>query len=336
MPSRINSTTTSPGGLISTGDSDNSLLIQTGDTTAITISSTQQVSLTNPLPVSSGGTGSNTGVNAATSITGVLPIANGGTGANTATAAFNALNPMTTTGDILYEASPTVAARLAIGSTGQVLTVSGGIPAWGTISSGPSGITSQVFTSNGTFTIPSGVTALKVTVQAGSGGSGGASATACGNSLSGGTGGGGAGIKYLTGLTPGNTISVVVGGGGASTASGGNSSISSGTQSIGTVTATGSAGTSSATAANVTAGSAGGTATGADLVFQGEQGIANNNALFSVGGGSLLGQGTVSNTNQQPGRQGTGYGSGSCGVFATGFAFVSGAAGRAGVVIFEW
>jgi hypothetical protein len=57
MASIINSTTTSPGGLISTGDSDNSLLIQTGDTTAITISSTQQVTLTNPLPVGSGGTG---------------------------------------------------------------------------------------------------------------------------------------------------------------------------------------------------------------------------------------------------------------------------------------
>jgi hypothetical protein len=54
MPSRINSTTTSPGGLISTGDSDNSLLIQTGDTTAITISSTQQVTLTGNLTVTAG------------------------------------------------------------------------------------------------------------------------------------------------------------------------------------------------------------------------------------------------------------------------------------------
>ena len=90
MPSRINSTTTSPGGLISTGDSDNSLLIQTGDTTAITISSTQQVALTNPLPVSSGGTGSNTGINASTSVIGILPVANGGTGSNVAaTAATN-------------------------------------------------------------------------------------------------------------------------------------------------------------------------------------------------------------------------------------------------------
>jgi hypothetical protein len=60
MASIINSTTTSPGGLISTGDSDNSLLIQTGDTTAITVNSSQVVSLTNPLPVASGGTGAAT------------------------------------------------------------------------------------------------------------------------------------------------------------------------------------------------------------------------------------------------------------------------------------
>jgi hypothetical protein len=118
MPSRINSTTTSPGGLISTGDSDNSLLIQTGDTTAITINSSQVVSLTNPLPVASGGTGassnaaapfalkgansditslsglttalstgqggtgstSTTYCNLASNVTGTLPVANGGTG----------------------------------------------------------------------------------------------------------------------------------------------------------------------------------------------------------------------------------------------------------------
>ena len=68
----------------------------------------------------------------ASNVTGTVAIGNGGTGQTTATAAFNALNPMTTTGDILYEASPTTAARLGIGSTGQVLTVAGGIPSWAT------------------------------------------------------------------------------------------------------------------------------------------------------------------------------------------------------------
>lgn len=39
-------------------------------------------------------------------------------------------NPMTTAGDIIYENATPVPARLAIGTTGQVLTVSGGFPVW--------------------------------------------------------------------------------------------------------------------------------------------------------------------------------------------------------------
>jgi hypothetical protein len=39
-------------------------------------------------------------------------------------------NPMTTTGDTIYSSSGSTPARLGIGSTGQVLTVSGGVPTW--------------------------------------------------------------------------------------------------------------------------------------------------------------------------------------------------------------
>ena len=42
-------------------------------------------------------------------------------------------NPMTTTGDTIYSSSGSTPARLGIGSTGQVLTVSGGLPAWSAI-----------------------------------------------------------------------------------------------------------------------------------------------------------------------------------------------------------
>jgi hypothetical protein len=41
-------------------------------------------------------------------------------------------NPMTTTGDTIYSSSGSTPARLGIGSTGQVMTVSGGLPAWQT------------------------------------------------------------------------------------------------------------------------------------------------------------------------------------------------------------
>jgi len=63
-----------------------------------------------------------------------LPLNQGGTGvsAASANAAFNALSPMTTAGDIIYENATPAAARLGIGSTGQVLTVVAGLPAWAT------------------------------------------------------------------------------------------------------------------------------------------------------------------------------------------------------------
>jgi hypothetical protein len=48
-----------------------------------------------------------------------------------------ALNPSTTLGDIEYRSSTAnTNTRLGIGTTGQVLSVSGGVPAWSTLSSG--------------------------------------------------------------------------------------------------------------------------------------------------------------------------------------------------------
>lgn len=75
-----------------------------------------------------------------THVDGTLPIGNGGTGQTTATAAFDALSPMTSVGDMIYEGSGPTALRLPIGSTGQILTVSGGIPTWTTPAAG--GVTS--------------------------------------------------------------------------------------------------------------------------------------------------------------------------------------------------
>ena len=66
MASIINAATS--GGLISTGDTSGQLQLQTAGTTALTISSAQAISLTNALPIASGGTGSTTlaGANIAT------------------------------------------------------------------------------------------------------------------------------------------------------------------------------------------------------------------------------------------------------------------------------
>ncbi len=55
---------------------------------------------------------------------------NSGTGQTTTSAAFNALSPMTTLGDIIYGGASGTGTRLAVGASNEVLTVSGGIPSW--------------------------------------------------------------------------------------------------------------------------------------------------------------------------------------------------------------
>jgi len=66
-----------------------------------------------------------------------------------------ASNPLTTTGDMIYSSSGSTQARLGIGSTSQVLTVSGGIPAWATPASGGMTLLSTTTLSGTTTTISS-------------------------------------------------------------------------------------------------------------------------------------------------------------------------------------
>lgn len=71
------------------------------------------------------------GVNDLGSLSGTVAIANGGTGQTTATAAFDALAPTTTQGDIIYH-NGTDNVRLAKGTAAQFLAMNGGAtaPAW--------------------------------------------------------------------------------------------------------------------------------------------------------------------------------------------------------------
>jgi hypothetical protein len=64
-------------------------------------------------------------------------------------------NPMTTTGDTIYSSSGSTPARLGIGSTGQVLTVAGGVPSWATPAAGGGGKVLQVV--YGSTTTPTSV-----------------------------------------------------------------------------------------------------------------------------------------------------------------------------------
>jgi hypothetical protein len=107
-----------------------------------------------------------------TGITGTLAIGNGGTGATTATTAFDALSPMTTLGDMIYEGAGPSAIRLPIGTSGQILTVSGGIPSWQNAPA--SGVTTISFGSTGLTpsTATSGAVSVAGTLAVANGGTG--------------------------------------------------------------------------------------------------------------------------------------------------------------------
>lgn len=199
-------------------------------------------------------------------------------------------------------------------------------------SAGYSGASGQVFTASGTFTIPTGITRVKMTiVGGGGGGGGGTSGTGCGDlpDAGGGVVGGGAAVKWLTSLTPGNTLTVTRGAGGAGGASpggngtsGGTSSVASGTETITTVSATGgAAGIGSGGGGNGGVGSSG------DLNMTGGAGIAGGETGISYGGASFMAGAAKGNA------AGTVYGGGGGGGAAGDSA---GLAGANGVIFFEW
>jgi hypothetical protein len=81
---------------------------------------------------SAGSTGftPSTATSGAITLAGTLAIANGGTGQTTASAAFNALSPITTTGDLILGNGTNSATRLAIGASTYILTSNGTTATW--------------------------------------------------------------------------------------------------------------------------------------------------------------------------------------------------------------
>jgi hypothetical protein len=86
----------------------------------------------------------------ASNVTGVVAIANGGTGQTTASAAFNALSPVTSTGDLIIGNGANSATRLPIGANTFVLTSNGTTATWAT----PTGATISNDTSTSTNVYP--------------------------------------------------------------------------------------------------------------------------------------------------------------------------------------
>jgi len=79
MTTTINALTTGGGGAVVTGDSSGALALQTNNgTTALSIDTSQNVTLTNPLALGSGGTGKTTASSALTNLTGYTTTATAG------------------------------------------------------------------------------------------------------------------------------------------------------------------------------------------------------------------------------------------------------------------
>ena len=258
-------------------------------------------------------------------------------GATAVTNATNATNATTATNATNATTAATVSTTISSGAVATTQAAgdnSTKVATTAFVQTAAPGARGQAFTSNGTFTIPTGVTALKITVVGGGGGGGTGVAGPCSVYSSGsGGGGGGTAQSFLTGLTPGNTLSVTIGGAGAIQSAGGNSTVTSGTQTISTITGGGGTGSAGA-GAN---GGAGGTATGGTINSVGGGGSAGAVGTAFIppggtGGSSRYGGGGTGGATGA-GLAGGLYGGGGGG---GGGNNGSGAAGAAGVVIFEW
>ncbi|MEX3240544.1 hypothetical protein [Serratia quinivorans] len=195
----------------------------------------------------------------------------------------------------------------------------------------------MTFTGSGSFTVPSGVTRIKVTCVGGGGGGGGCQASSLSNTFSGSGGGaGGTAIGYF-GVIPGSSLSVVVGNGGTGgpgAAPGGN-----GTSSSVSGLCSAAGGEGGRYAPIFTAGGAGGTASGGNTNITGGyggDGQARSSLMSGYGGASSQGGGGRS--GNLGGINGSAYGSGGGGAYdpdLTGSIY-NGGVGKSGVVTIEW
>lgn len=226
---------------------------------------------------------------------------------------------------------------------------------WALLASATIGRT-QKFTSNGTFTVPVGVSTIYVSGCAAGGGGGAGGGNSSDNSLIGsGGGGGGAGqpiIRSAYSVTPGDSISITIGGGGSagagvSGASGGAGGNGGNTVIGSLVTLTGGSGgaggITGSSATNIP-GPLGGAGYprgfgASDVTLNNASGNGGSGASGPFGGGGSYGRGAT--FSGQPAHPGYGYGAGGGGgggvygqtVTSAGG---NGSAGMPGIVIIEW
>jgi len=187
----------------------------------------------------------------------------------------------------------------------------------------------SLFTSSGSFTVPSGITTVWVSMSGGGGGGGGGYyATSSYGSFSYGGGGGGGAAAYMSqevSVTAGESITVTIGSkgsAGAYASAGG----AGGTTSFGSYLscAGGKGGSSAGSSSGGSGGSAGGTGGVAG-------GVGIGSDAGGVGGGSIFGSGGLPN-----GKAASGYGGGGAGNLGSSSRNDAGGAGSAGFVLVEW
>lgn len=209
-------------------------------------------------------------------------------------------------------------------------TTIGSFPAW------EIGKQKQVFTSSGTFTVPSGIARVWVRVVGGGGGGGGASSD--GANAGGGGGGAGGYSEEFVDVSATTSVEITVGSGG----NGGNNETNGGTggaSSFSTfLSATGgTGGTGAPGAAGVGAGGGGGAGSGGDLNVTGGGGTAGGPDSGGGGGSGPLGGGGRGVYITSPGSSGGSYGGGGGGGHGgSGMGGSQGGAGAGGVVIITW
>jgi hypothetical protein len=179
-----------------------------------------------------------------------------------------------------------------------------------------------VFTSSGTWNVPQGVTTISVSGCAGGGGGGG-SVYSNSTNYYGGLGGG-AGqsvIKKLISVTPGHTLSITIGAGGAGGAAGTNYGSSGGNTTI-------VDSTTSTTLLTLSGGShIYSLGTWYNSVGYGGYGGPGESGSFGIGGDAV---------SSDIGHTGIGYGAGGSGASATSSAQYAGGSGTSGIIIIEW
>ena len=197
----------------------------------------------------------------------------------------------------------------------------------------------QTFSSNATFVVPAGVTQLEVELWGGGAGSfASTSGTGGGPGVaSGGGSGGGYSRKRITGLTPGQSISVLVGAGGGAGLISGVAPTAGGVSSFGQfASATGGGLNYLSTLSTPQFGATPpGVGVGGDVNLTGSAGQAGIGSQGGMGGGAPMGgaqnSGTTGVVGTSPGGGAAGAGTGANGATA-----YNGAAGASGLVVVRW